>query len=385
MNIFSYNIIIFLSYPLIISFGIFRLILRKENYLSFKQKFFANLDYNKFKKINIVIHFASIGELNSIRFLVDKLKNEEILLTCSSLSSYNLSKAKYPHINVIFLPIDFQWNVKKFISNFNLEKILWIDSEIWPNWLSYSKKAKIKNILVNGRLSKKSYSNWNKLKSFSIYLGEKYELIFAKSIEDRERLNEVFKNKVFYFGSLKFYLKVNVPQIKKNHLCFASIHRTEFESIIKVISKLDISIFESITIIPRHIQYSNDLRIMLGENLIKKIIIHEQFGQSETIFNKSKIVFMGGSLFHHGGQNPLEALSRGCYIVSGRYNDNFKEQYFDLEKLNLATIVDNKPNEISSKINDLIELNFDNSNLIKSYFKDNKKNLNKMFELIQKC
>ena len=385
MNIFSYNIIIFLSYPLIISFGIFRLILRKENYLSFKQKFFANLDYNKFKKINIVIHFASIGELNSIRFLVDKLKNEEILLTCSSLSSYNLSKAKYPHINVIFLPIDFQWNVKKFISNINLEKILWIDSEIWPNWLSYSKKAKIKNILVNGRLSKKSYSNWNKLKSFSIYLGEKYELIFAKSIEDRERLNEVFKNKVFYFGSLKFYLKVNVPQIKKNHLCFASIHRTEFESIIKVISKLDISIFESITIIPRHIQYSNDLRIMLGENLIKKIIIHEQFGQSETIFNKSKIVFMGGSLFHHGGQNPLEALSRGCYIVSGRYNDNFKEQYFDLEKLNLATIVDNKPNEISSKINDLIELNFDNSNLIKSYFKDNKKNLNKMFEMIQKC
>ena len=84
--------------------------------------------------------------MNSIKFLLDKLNNEEILLTCSTLSSYSLSKEKYPNINIIFLPIDFQWSVKRFISNINVEKILWIDSEIWPNWLNCSKKAKIKNV-----------------------------------------------------------------------------------------------------------------------------------------------------------------------------------------------------------------------------------------------
>ena len=215
MNIFSYNVIISFFYPIIFFIGLLRLILKKENYLSFQQKFFANHNYSKFQKVNIIIHFASIGELNSIKYLVDKLNNEEILLTCSTLSSYNLSKKKYPHINIIFLPIDFQWNVKKFISNINVEKILWIDSEIWPNWLNCSKKAKIKNILVNGRLSKKSYANWNKLKSFSKYLGEKYELIFAKSVEDKDRLYEVFKSKVYYFGNLKFYLNVNLSKEKK--------------------------------------------------------------------------------------------------------------------------------------------------------------------------
>ena len=139
MNIFSYNVIISFFYPLIFFIGLLRLLLKKESYLSFEQKFFANHDYSKFQKASIIIHFASIGELNSIKFLLDKLNNEEILLTCNTLSSYNLSREIYPHLNVIFLPFDFKWNVNKFILNINLEKILWIDSEIWPNWLNCSK------------------------------------------------------------------------------------------------------------------------------------------------------------------------------------------------------------------------------------------------------
>ncbi len=385
MNIFNYNIILSFFYPIILLVGIIRLILKKENYLSFQQKFFASHDYSKFQKVNIIIHSASIGELNSIKFLIDKLNNEEILLTCSTLSSYNLSKEKYPHINIIFLPIDFRWNVKRFISNINIKKILWIDSEIWPNWLSYSEKAKIKNILVNGRLSKKSYTNWIKIKSFSIYLGKKYELIFAKSIEDKERLYEIFRSKIYYFGNLKFYLDVDIPNDKKNYLCFASIHKAEFETIIQIISGLDLNLIKSIIIIPRHIQFSNDLKMMLGKDFKNKIEIHKKFGETKTIFDKSKIVFMGGSLIRHGGQNPLEALARGCYIMSGEYNDNFRDQYLELEKLNLASIVNNDTKQISSKINNLVNLNFQNSDLIINYFKDNRKDLNKMIEMIQQC
>ena len=94
---------------------------------------------------------------------------------------------------------------------------------------------------------------------------------------------------------------------------------------------------------------------------------------------------MGGSLINHGGQNPLEALARGCYIVSGEYNYNFRDQYLDLKRLNLATIVNNDISNISSKIKYLVDLNFDNSNLIVNYFKDNKKNLNKIIEMIKEC
>jgi 3-deoxy-D-manno-octulosonic-acid transferase len=210
-------------------------------------------------------------------------------------------------------------------------------------------------------------------------------LIFAKSVEDKDRLYEVFQSEIYYFGNLKFYLDVSLHKVKKNNLCFASIHKAEFEIIIEIISKLDLNLFESIIIIPRHIQFSNDLKMMLGEDLKNKIEIHKKFGESQTIFDNSKIVFMGGSLIRHGGQNPLEALARGCYIVSGEYNDNFRDQYLDLQKLNLASIVNSDTSQISSKINDLVDLNFDNSNLIVNYFRDNKKNLNKMIEMIQQC
>ena len=75
MNISRYNIILTFFYPIILLIGIIRLSFRKENYLSFRQKFFANHNYSKFQKVNIIIHFASIGELNSIKFLLDKLNN----------------------------------------------------------------------------------------------------------------------------------------------------------------------------------------------------------------------------------------------------------------------------------------------------------------------
>ena len=75
MNIFSYNIILTFFYPIILLVGIIRLSFRKESYLSFQQKFFANHDYNKFQKVKIIIHFASIGELNSIKYLLDKLNH----------------------------------------------------------------------------------------------------------------------------------------------------------------------------------------------------------------------------------------------------------------------------------------------------------------------
>ena len=395
MIIFSYNLILFLTYPIIALIGIFRIFLKKENYLSFNQKFFANHNYKEFKNLDTIIHFASIGELNSIQFLLEKLNNEKILLTCSTLSSYNLAQKKYPNIKVIFLPIDFKWNVKKFISRINVTRILWIDSEIWPNWLIHSKNSNIKNILVNGRLSKKSYSKWIKLRSFSKSLGEKYELILAKSLEDKDKLYEVFQNKVYFFGNLKFYLDVKISKEKyrKNNLCFASIHKSEFVLVKAIINRLNLELFDSITIIPRHIKFSNELSSILGLDLglkfnrefLNKIKVHDKFGESLPIFDKSKLVFMGGSLIDHGGQNPLEPLSRGSYIISGKNIDNFKDQYLDLEKLNLAKVLDNNLNEISTKINHLITLNFDDSKKIYAYFEDNSKYFNKMIEMIEKC
>ena len=132
---FKYKCLQFIIYPIIIFFSFIRILLKKETFYSIKQKIFCIYDFEKINNLDVVIHFASIGELNSIKYITDNLLNQKILLTCTTLSSYSLAKKKYPKYQIIFLTFDFYWNVKKFLQKTKLKKFIWIDSEIWPSWL----------------------------------------------------------------------------------------------------------------------------------------------------------------------------------------------------------------------------------------------------------
>ena len=104
------------------------------------------------------------------------------------------------------------------------------------------------------------------------------------------------------------------------------------------------------------------------------------------IFERSKIVFMGGSLIKHGGQNPLEPISRGCFVLSGDFNKNFEEIYLDLEKLNLCkTMNSDNLDLISNEINNLVKVDFNNSAEIENYISTNRNSLKNITEMIEKC
>ena len=197
MIIFSYNFLQIIFFPIFLLIALLRIIFKKENFTSFTQKVLCNYNFSELNEFDYLIHFSSIGELNSINYLVENLSTQKILLTCSTLSSYNLAKKKYQKYSVIFLPLDFKWNINKFLHHIKIKKIIWIDSEIWPNWLIISKRKKIKNILVNGRLSDKSFSRWKNFSSFSNFLGSQYSLIFAKSLEDKKKFEIIFNRNVF--------------------------------------------------------------------------------------------------------------------------------------------------------------------------------------------
>ena len=297
----------------------------------------CNYNFSQLDNFDYLIHFASIGELNSINYLIENLSSKKVLLTCSTLSSYTLAKQKYQNYSVIFLPLDFRWNINKFLHHIKIKKIIWIDSEIWPNWLIISNKKKIRNILVNGRLSNKSFSRWKNFSSFSKLLGSKYSLIFAKGLEDKKKFEIIFDREVLYHGNLKFYQKLNLKNDKKNIICFASVHREEFEKVIEIIKNLDLNSIEQIIIIPRHIHFSSKLKTMMKGFYSNKIFIIEKFGENDVAYENSKLTFMGGSLFEHGGQNPIEPLSKGCFVLSGQYVNNFSEIYTDLEGPDLTS------------------------------------------------
>jgi 3-deoxy-D-manno-octulosonic-acid transferase len=386
MIFFSYNFLQILFFPIFFLLALFRIVLNKENLKSIKQKVLCNYNFTKLRELDHLIHFSSIGELNSINYLIENLSTKKIILSCSTLSSYNLAKKKYQNFLIIFLPLDFSWNINKFLSRTNIKKIIWIDSEIWPNWLIISKRKKIKNILINGRLSEKSYSRWSNFSSFAQLLGSQYSLIFAKSFDDKIKFENIFKKNVFHFGNLKFYQKLNLINNKKNIICFASIHKEEFEKVLEIIQYLNFSSIEKIIIIPRHVHFSSKLQSMIKQNYVNKIFILDKFGENDSAYESAKLTFMGGSLFEHGGQNPLEPLSKGCFVLSGQYINNFKEIYSELENLSLAKVLnDNNAQEISSMMNKYIDIGINNHQDIQDYFNLNTKQLRLIIDKVEEC
>ena len=385
MIFFSYNFLQILFFPIFFLLALFRIVLNKENLKSIKQKVLCNYNFTKLRELDHLIHFSSIGELNSINYLIENLSTKKIILSCSTLSSYNLAKKKYQNFLIIFLPLDFSWNINKFLSRTNIKKIIWIDSEIWPNWLIISKRKRIKNILINGRLSEKSYSRWSNFSSFAQLLGSQYSLIFAKSFDDKIKFENIFKKNVFHFGNLKFYQKLNLINNKKNIICFASIHKEEFEKVLEIIQYLNFSSIEKIIIIPRHVHFSSKLQSMIKQNYVNKIFILDKFGENDLAYESAKLTFMGGSLFEHGGQNPLEPLSKGSFVLSGQYINNFKEIYSELENLSLAKVLNNNAQEISSKLNKYIDMRIDNHQDIQDYFNLNTKQLRLIIDKVEEC
>lgn len=386
MIFFSYNFLQILFFPIFFLLALFRIVLNKENLKSIKQKILCNYNFTKLRELDHLIHFSSIGELNSINYLIENLSTKKIILSCSTLSSYNLAKKKYQNFLIIFLPLDFSWNINKFLSRTNIKKIIWIDSEIWPNWLIISKRKKIKNILINGRLSEKSYSRWSNFSSFAQLLGSQYSLIFAKSYDDKIKFENIFKKNVFHFGNLKFYQKLNLINNKKNIICFASIHKEEFEKVLEIIQYLNFSSIEKIIIIPRHVHFSSKLQSMIKQNYVNKIFILDKFGENDSAYESAKLTFMGGSLFEHGGQNPLEPLSKGCFVLSGQYINNFKEIYSELENLSLAKVLnDNNAQEISYMMNKYIDIGINNHQDIQDYINLNTKQLRLIIDKVEEC
>ena len=164
-----YRYLINFFFPIIIIIIFFRSLFNKEDKDRFKEKLFSSSfnitkDYNKEL---IWFHAASIGELKSIIPLIKKLneKNKfEFLITTVTLSSANLIKKELLNEkNIIhrFFPIDKSNLVQRFLDSWSPNLIIFVDSEIWPNFILNIKQRNIPLILLNGRITKKTFLRWN--------------------------------------------------------------------------------------------------------------------------------------------------------------------------------------------------------------------------------
>ena len=399
------NTILILS-PIII---IFRILKNKEDPSRFIEKL-GIFEKKSIKGKLIWFHGSSVGEILSIIPLVEKFEKNKniknILITSNTFSSSKvLKKFRLKKTIHQFLPIDSRILVKKFLSNWEPSVAIFIESEIWPNFINEINRKEIPLILINARMTKKTFLKWNNLKNFSKSIFNKFNLTLSQNKETMFFLKKLGSKNIKNFGNLKFSENKSIKNnnikskkllkfFKSKNFVFGGIstHSGEEEFCGKIQTLIKYKIKNSLTvIIPRHIDRCADI-IMRLQNLGLKVHLHsdksnidkktdiylvDSFGETNSFINQCNIVFLGGSVIKRGGQNPLEAVRLKCKVLHGPYTYNFSEVYALLRNLNLCFVV-RHPNEVINHLNftknkkNKINKNFINLNSLgKKILKDN--------------
>lgn len=360
---FAYYLITKVLYYLLYPYLHLRILRKKECPLRYKEKLGVSLKTRNNGYL-IWFHCSSIGELKSIFPIIDHyLKKNQILVTTSTLSSNEVFQKKYYNTkNIIhqYAPIDSPQIVKKFFKKWNPNIIFFTESEIWPNQIFYAKNKNIPIILLNARISNKSFIKWKLIKSSMNKILNCFDLILCQSKESADYFNYFETNNIKILGNLKFVVSENFENENKEEnlnlqkkLIFIALstHPTEEEFCIKVHASLKSQYPNLLTIIiPRHINRipeiqkiitNTKLNFLIVESLDNfenntDILIINSYGNTKKILKSSKYVFIGGSLVNHGGQNPIEVAYNNALIFHGPYVHNFTEIYDFLNKENIA-------------------------------------------------
>ena len=379
MIFFIYQIllsIILCFSPIIV---IVRILKNKEDKFRFKEKFCLFSKKRGGGKL-IWFHGSSVGEILSVIPVIKKYENDKsiskILITSSTLSSSKvLEKIKFKKTIHQFYPIDHIFFSKKFLNHWKPDVAIFLESEVWPSMFKSIKNENILLILLNARITKKSFDRWNKIKKFSNSIFSLVDKAYSQNLETNYYLKKLKVKDIKSVGNLKFIendmLEINhsdkklFSQFKKfKTFVAASTHNTEELFAAKTHILLKKKIKNIITIIiPRHIDRVDQIISQISElglNVVshksnkKKlsnidIYVVDTFGESKKFYKLATTVFLGGSIIKRGGQNPLEPARFGAKILHGPNIDNFKDVYKYLNQLKISSTI-NSPQQCANSI-----------------------------------
>ena len=277
------------------------------------------------------------------------------------------------------MPLDIPWFTKKFLNHWNPNLSIFIDSEIWPNLILQINKKKIPLLLVNARITKKSFNRWNLAISFAKKIFSKFDLCIVSNEESKNFLKVLGAKNIKSYGNLKFSdtnkdlsQKLDssfLDKIKNRRVwCAASTHPSEEIFCAKSHLRIKKDYNSVLTIIiPRHIDrikkinkelLNLNLKTVLSSNSDQidsstDILLVDSYGETLKFYDISKYVFLGKSLIkslmHDSGQNPIEPAKLGCKILHGPNVSNFAETYSYFKKLGITKEVNNE-SELSTAI-----------------------------------
>ena len=299
------------------------------------------------------VHAASVGETQSvlglIRALVQQDPHAHVLLTTGTVTSAALvAQQAIPNLIHQFVPVDTPASVHRFMNHWRPDLALWVESEFWPQLLMQAKRRGIPMLLINARMSERSYRGWAKWPRTVRTILSSFSAIYAGASEDAARLRALGAE-VVEAGNLKYdaptlpvdaqALTLLTNQIADRPLWLAASTHPQEEALVASVHRQLLRTFPRLLtlIVPRHAVRGQAIAEALtadGFRVVQRskgeaiddtvgIYLADTMGELGSFYHLSPIVFLGGSLVAHGGHNPLEPARQHCAILSGRHVHNF--------------------------------------------------------------
>ena len=354
MNRFIYTFLIILSLP----FALLRILLKDTKSSSWTRKLKNQLGYVPKTSGKVIwFHCVSVGEFNAAKPLIDKIflkfPLHQIVITTTTITGSEAVENHYKkRVIHCFFPFDVPFIVSLFLKKIKPLACILLETEIWPNLITKLKHQNIPTMLVNARLSDRSFKKYNKFspKLVSSTLNS-LSIICSQNESSSKRFISLgaSKKNITITGSLKFDSNEpnnleTIQALKKitgdrKIVAFASTREGEELQIIKSYLALQTKFNALLLIIPRHPERFNEVFNIASENGLNvkrrsladhcekdtDILIGDSMGEMMSYFSISDIAFIGGSLSNNGGQNMLEAASLSKPIIFGPSVFNFEE------------------------------------------------------------
>ena len=349
----NYKILLLLLSPVALTYLAYRA-LKDGGWGYFTQR--LGFNYSNPNNKPIVIHCASVGEVQATKPLVFKLakqhsKQDFIISTNTPTAASLVRTWNHSQISHVYFPIDYAFAVNAFLNKFNPKCVLILETEIWPTFYYKTAKQNTPIAIINGRLSKRTLDASNFIKNEYQYALKNLSLLLARSEDDR--LNYISlgadKNSTLNAGNLKYATPISgsstlpCTTIKQPFILAASTHDDEEKQLaehLELFKKYNFLLVIAPRYPDRGAQLSQQFSRLgyattMHSNNDKvtddcDIYIVDTLGELPMYYNEAAMVFVGGSLIDRGGHNILEPAAFGKCILVGPHTHNFEQEVQDL-------------------------------------------------------
>ncbi len=356
-----YNYLLIIVFILCSPWILYQIIIKRLYRHGMKERFgFIDLKAQKGRQ-RLWIHAASVGEVLAAKPIIDELLSQmpsaAIFLSTITDTGYLVAHEKISGLAGIFhAPVDFPFVHQRIIRKIKPSAVLILETELWPNLIDTVSSIRIPIMIVNGRISDKSYPRYRLSRFFLKGLLRKINVFSMQSTTDADRIVTLGASpeSVFISGNVKYDQYASEPAVPQDWHSFlswasrdpvlvaGSTHPGEEQILLQVFLALKSSFPRlKVIIAPRHLQRLNDVETVLAElkipyirrsqirservNSLPDVIILDTMGELNQFYRLASVTFVGGSLVNRGGHNVLEPAGLQKPILFGPFTNNFKD------------------------------------------------------------